>query len=148
MAKTIDLTFSFPMNAGAVRGKLQQLSDLERIASASGAAVVSVEVDGNITTVVRQIEAPANARAFLKSDVLEVVERRTWLQTGADVEVSITGQPMAMKGRIEFTDHGANCQMRVSGTVEAHMGIASPLAEGVLRQRLIEAIHAESEALG
>lgn len=147
MAKTIELSFSFPVNAGAIRSKLQQLDELERIASASGAPVVSVSVDGNVTTVVRNIEAPANARAFLKTDVLEVVEKRIWGQTGAEIEITVTDQPLRMTGHIEFTEHGANCVMRVNGTVEAHMGIASPLAEGVLRERLIQAIHSESEAL-
>lgn len=147
MAKTLDVTFSIPLNAGAVRTQLRNADDLVRIAYASGAVNASATVDGNVTIVTRSIEAPANARGFLKSDTLQVVERRTWTQNGADIELTITGFPLGMTGHIDMKEHGDNCVMHIVATVEARMGIASPLAEGMLKERLNEAIRAECEAL-
>ena len=147
MAKTIDVTLSIPLNAGAVRSQLRNADDLVRIAYASGAVDASATVDDNITTVIRTIDAPANARGFLKSDTIQVVERRTWTQNGADIELTVTGFPLGMTGHIDMKEHGENCVMHIVASVEARMGIASPLAEGMLKDRLHEAIKAECEAL-
>lgn len=147
MAKTIDLTISIPNTAGAVRAQLRNVADLERIAHASGAADAVATVDGVVTRVVRTIEAPAASRAYLKADSLEVIEERTWMQSGADISITVTGFDISMLGHLALEDHVNNCSVRFVGTVQAHMGIVSPLAEGVIKERLVQAIQAECEAL-
>ncbi len=141
------MTISIPNTAGAVRAQLQNAVDLERIAHAGGAANAHATVEGNVTRVLRTIEAPAAGRAYLKSDSIEVVEERRWLQAGADVTVTVTGFDISMQGHIAIEDHVLNCVLHYAGTVQAHIGVASPLAEGIIRDRLLEAIKAECESL-
>lgn len=147
MAKEINITVPIPNTAGAVRAQLRDAVDLERIAHAGGAIEARATVDGNVTRIIRTMEAPASARAYLKSDTIEVVEERTWLQSGANVSVNVTGFDITMDGRIALEDHSTSCILHFSGTVKAHLGVVSPLAEGVIKDRLSEAIKAECEAL-
>lgn len=148
MAKTIDETLSIEMNAGAVRSRMSDPDLLPSIAVSAGAEHASVVVeDGGTVVITRRFAVPAAARAMVKSDVIDVIERRTWVQFGADVHITVQDLPVEITGHMELKEHGARCIMRFGATVVAHMGFASPLAEGLLRDTLIEQFRAESEAL-
>jgi len=54
---------------------------------------------------------------------------------------------VSMVGRIDIKSTGSGCLIRATGTVTAHMGFASPLIEGLLRDRMSEAFHAEIAAM-
>jgi len=147
MAKTIDVTISAPMHAGAVRSKLADPDTLRRIALAAGAVEATATADGEVTTIVRTIEVPASAQAMVKGSTIEITERRTWQLSGADVEISVAGLPATMRGRLDLKETGEHSIVHATGTIEAHMSFVGPLVEALLRDRMTEAIRAEIEAL-
>lgn len=148
MAKTIDETLSIEMNAGAVRSKMSDPGLLPSIAVSAGAEQAEAEADGDSGVVItRRFEVPLAARAMVKADFIDVVERRSWVQFGADVHITVRDLPVEVTGHMDLKEHGARCILHFSATVVAHMGFASPLAENLLREKLIEQFQAESEAL-
>lgn len=147
MAKTIDLTVSSIMQSGAVRARLMDPEIMRSIALAAGAVAATASVDGDTSTIVRTMEVPEAARVMVKANSLDVTEHRVWTLAGADVEITVEGLPVTMIGRLDLKETGDHCVVHATGTVTAHMGFASPLVEGLLRERMIEAIRAEIEAL-
>lgn len=147
MAKTIDVTVPVDMQAGAVRARLLDAEILRGIAMAAGAMAATVTVDGAVTNIVRTMEVPEAARAMVKAASIDVTERRTWGLSGADVEITVQDLPVTMVGMLELKETGDHCVVHATGTVTARMGFAGPLVEGLLRERMIEAIRAELEAL-
>ena len=147
MAKTIDVTVPAPMQSGAVRDRLMDAEILRHIALAAGAIAASVTIEDNVTTVVRTIEVPDSVRGMLKASSIDVIERRTWQLAGADVELTVEGMPVTMKGRLELQETGAHCLVHATGTIEARMSFVGPVVESMLRERMIESIRAEIEAL-
>lgn len=147
MAKTIDLTVPAIMQSGAVRDRLNDAEVLRSLALAAGAVASTATVDGDVTTIVRTMEVPDAARAMVKSSSIDVTERRTWDLTGADVHITVEDLAVSMDGRLELKETGDHCVVHATGTIVAHMGFASPLVEGLLRERMIEAIRAEIGAL-
>lgn len=148
MAKTIDETLSIEMNAGAVRSRMSDPDLLPSIAMASGADHATAAVDDEgVVTVIRRIQVPAAARAMVHGDSIEVVERRRWVQFGADVTITVTDLAVEVTGQVLLEEHGARCIVHLRATAVAHMGFASPLAEGLIRDKLIEQFRAEVETL-
>lgn len=147
MAKTIDLVISTPMHPGAVRLRLLDAETLRHIALAAGAIAATATVDGDVTTIVRTIEVPESARAMMKASAIDVTEVRTWQLSGADVEIRVDGLPLQMKGRLDLQGTGIHCLVHATGTIEARMSFVGPLVESWLRERMIESIRAEIEAL-
>lgn len=147
MAKTIDLTVPADMQSGAVRARLFDPEILRSIALAAGAVAATATVEGDVTTIVRTMEVPEAARAMMKASNIDVIERRVWQLAGANVEITVEGLAVTMVGSLELKETGDHCLVHVTGTVTARMGFASPLVESLLRERMIEAIRAEIEAL-
>lgn len=148
VAKTIDLTIPVPVRAGTVRLQLTSADGLQRVVYASGPNSASVSVDGDgRTTITRVFDAPPSTRGFLKSDTIEIVEERTWTQSGADISATVTGFPITITGKIDLKETGNNCVLHISATVEAKMGFANPLAEGMVKDRFIEVVQLEAGAL-
>jgi hypothetical protein len=147
MAKTIDLVISTPMHPGAVRLGLLDAETLRQIALAAGATAATVTVDGDVTTIVRTIEVPESARTMLKASTIDVTEVRTWGLSGADVDIQVVGMPLTMKGRLDLQGTGIHCLVHATGSIEAKMSFMGPLVESMLRERMIESIRAEIEAL-
>ncbi|MHB0927403.1 MAG: hypothetical protein ACYC3W_00545 [Candidatus Nanopelagicales bacterium] len=147
MAKQIDLTVSIPNSTGAIRSQLRHAADLERIALAGGATEATATVEGNVTTLTRFIDVPPAGRTYLKTDQLTITETRVWNQNGADLEITVADLPISVIGSLELTEHGITTILHIVARVEARMGVASPLAEGVIKDRLVAAVNAECEAL-
>lgn len=147
MAKTIELTVPVNMQAGAVRARLLDADILRSIALAAGAIAATATVDGAVTTIVRTMEVPQAAHVMVKGASIDVTERRVWELSGAAVEITVEGLPVTMVGTLDLKETGDHCVVQATGTVTARMGFASPLVETLLRERMIEAIRAELEAL-
>lgn len=148
MAKTVELKFTIQAQAGAVRGRFQDVDEMTRIAHASSPlrASATIDEDGSMR-ITRLYEAPVAARGFLNTDTIELVERRIWEANGAQIEASVTGFPITITGTIDFRESGAFCQLFVNASVQARIGVASPLAEGIVRDRFIEAFTDEVQAV-
>lgn len=147
MGKPIDETISVEMHAGAVRDKLTDAAHIHRMAMAAGASRARAEIDGNTSIIVRTIEVPAGARALLRADAIDVTERREWSAFGAEISVTVENVDVKVAGRLELKETGTHCVMRLTATVSAHMGFASPLVENLVRDKLVEQFVAEAEGL-
>lgn len=148
MAKTVDLTFPIPISAGGVRMRLSDHDELERLAQASAPLESSAEVAADGTATIRRVyAAPSALRSFLKSDVIEIVETRTPTQSGADVHAVVSGLPITITGRLDFKEHDDRCVLHVVVTIEARIGLASALAEALVKEHFEHAVRAEAEAL-
>lgn len=143
MAKTIDMTVSIPVNAGAVRLALTDPASCQRMALAAGAASASAEADDETLIVRREIVAPKSAQALLKGPTIHTVERRTWGLAAAAIDIETDGMDLRFHGQLELRETGAHCNAILTGTVEAHVGFASSIAESVLRDKLMEGFEAE-----
>ncbi len=148
MAKTVDLTFPIPMTAGAVRGRLMDPAELERLAQASAPLASAAEVRPDGTSVISRVyAAPSTLRSFLKSDSIELLETRVPTQQGFDVHAEVTGLPITITGTLEFKEHDDRCVLHVVVTIEARIGLASALAEAIVREHFEQAVRAEAESL-
>jgi hypothetical protein len=147
MAKAIDLKVSARIHAGAVRLNLLNPEVLRSIALAAGAIAASATVEGDVTTIVRTIAVPESVQAIVKSPTIDVIERRVWQISGADLEITLQGLPVTMRGHLDLKETGEHCVVHVSGSIEARMSFMGPLVESLLRDRMMEAIRAEIEAL-
>ncbi len=148
MAKTVDLTFPIPISAGGVRMRLSDHDELERLAQASAPLDSSAEVAPDGTATIRRVyAAPPALRSFLKSDVIEIIETRTPSQSGVDVHAVISGLDITLDGRMEFKEHDDRCVLHVVVKIEARIGLASALAESLVRDHFEHAVRAEAEAL-
>ena len=147
MPKQLDVTVSIPLNAGAVRTRLQDPRMVEHVAMAAGASSAKVSTDGDATIVERELEVPASARAMLKGNTVHTTERRVWGLSGAEISVTVQGVEAGFKGWLELRESGEYCAATLSGVVEARLGFASAIAESVLRDRLTDTFRAECEAV-
>lgn len=147
MTKAIDLNVSARTHAGAVRLNLLNPEVLRSIALAAGAIAASATVEGDVTTIVRTIAVPESAQAIVKSSTIDVIERRVWQISGADLDITLQGLPVTMRGRLDLKETGEHCVVHVSGVIEAHMSFMGPIVESLLRERMLVAIRAEIQAL-
>ncbi len=135
------------MNAGAVRLKLRDPHVLELIARAAGAASVRATDSGTTSTIIRTVDVPEAARAFVRRATIDITETRVWNSTGASLDITVDGIQASMQGQLELQETGDHCVLIISGSVTASMSFASSMVESMLKQRLVEAMNAELEAL-
>lgn len=147
MAKHVQAAADLPLTPEQLRQRLLAPQDLERIALAAGALAATATVQGTTSIVRRTFSVPNAARAFLGSDMLEVVETRNWHDSDADVTVSVEGVALSAIGRVTLTDHDGASRATLECVVEAKMGFVGMFAEQMVAERLHAVFEAETAAL-
>jgi len=101
---------------------------LDEVCRATESSSYDVAVTGSTTRTARAFPAPAAAAKFTGAE-LRVTEQTDWGEEGADgrrtgeVQMSVQGQPVTMRGRLELAPGGRGTVVQLTGDLK----VAIPL---------------------
>ena len=113
---------------------------LEEVCQASEAKSYEVTVEGTTTRTRRTLAAPEAAARFTGPD-LTVVEEVVWQPGGTgprtgEVQMSVPGQPVTMRGQLRLLPNGAGTAVELTGDLK----VAIPLLGRKLEQAAAPAV--------
>lgn len=137
----ISARVEFPADPDRVFTMLIDKEYLDRVCQASHAEAYTTSVEGKTTHTNRTLPAPEMAARFT-GPTLTVVERVEWGEAAADgsrtaaVTLTIPGQPVEMKGRLNLSANGPGSVLELTGELK----VAIPLLGRKLEQSSAPAV--------
>ena len=139
----MDITtrLEFAATPPEVYAMLTDAQYLDEVCRATESSSYDVDVAGSTTTTTRSFPAPDAVARFV-GGTLTVTEQTVWGEAAADgartgdLEMTVKGQPVSMKGRLALAPSGAGTVVQLTGDLK----VAIPLLGRKLEQSSAPAV--------
>ena len=137
----INTRLEFAAAPTEVYAMLTDAQYLDEVCQATQSSSYDVDVDGSTTRTTRSFPAPDAVARFVGS-TLTVTEETVWGDATADgrrsgdLQMTVQGQPVSMRGRLELTPAGAGSVVQLTGDLK----VSIPLLGKKLEQSSAPAV--------